>query len=160
MPVTSPPVQEERTRDIPEEHAYLELIRTSEELSYRMDKVMEQFDLSAQQYNVLRILYVRRGEDHPVPYGTIRENLVTRVPDVSRLIDRMHQAKLVHRQRCPEDRRCIEVTLTAKGTAQCEDVDESLVDLYSHLLGHLDDGELAELKRLLKKVRDSQPDNV
>lgn len=154
MPVSSPSVDKRRTRDIPEENVYLEIVKTSETLSYREEKLLKSYDLTCQQYNVLRILYVRRGEEEGVPFDTIRENLVTSVPDVSRLIDRLYKAGLVERTRCPDDRRCMLVKLTPEGKQRSKEAAEALAELHQDLLGHMDAEELESLKRLLSKARE------
>lgn len=154
MPVSSPPVDKRRTREIPEENVYLEILKTSETLSYRVEKLLKSYDLTGQQYNVLRILYVRRGEEEGVPFDTIRENLVTSVPDVSRLIDRMYKTGWVERTRCPDDRRCMLVKLTPKGKKRSMEAAKALAELHEDLLGHMEPDKLDTLIQLLGTARE------
>jgi MarR family transcriptional regulator, 2-MHQ and catechol-resistance regulon repressor len=76
------------------------------------------------------------------------------VPGITGLIDRLEQAGFVNRLRCEKDRRVIHVALTDQGLTTLAGLDEPLVALHQKLLGHLSQGELKELIRLLEKVRE------
>ena len=103
------------------------------------------------QYNILRIL---RGEGKPLPILEIASRTITVVPGITGLIDRLEQAGFVNRLRCEKDRRVIYVALTDQGMTTLAALDEPLVALHHKLLGHLSQGELKELIRLLEKVRE------
>ena len=76
------------------------------------------------------------------------------VPGITDLIDRLEQAGFVNRLRCEKDRRVIYVALTDQGIKTLADLDEPLLDLHHKLMGHLSQGELKELIRVLEKVRE------
>ena len=76
------------------------------------------------------------------------------MPGITGLIDRLEQAGFVNRLRCEKDRRVIYVALTDHGTKTLADLDEPLLALHRKLLGHLSQGELKELIRLLEKLRE------
>ena len=85
-----------------EERTYLELLRTSDRLTRGAVGVLKAEDLSPTQYNVLRIL---RGSAEGLPCGEIGRRLITREPDITRLLDRMEKRGLISRCRETEDRR-------------------------------------------------------
>jgi DNA-binding MarR family transcriptional regulator len=102
------------------------------------------------QYNVLRIL---RGS-HPdtLPAGEIASRMITRDPDVTRLLDRLSQRGLVARARSRRDRRVVEVGITAKGLAILDDLDVHARRYPIAMLGHLGPKKLAQLGALLEDV--------
>src|SRR5688572_15881070 len=97
--------------DLPEQEAMLNLLRTADQLQIRFARLFRRFGLTPQQYNILRIL---RGEEKPLPILEIAARMITVVPGITGLIDRLEAAELVSRQRCREDRRVIYVTITPK----------------------------------------------
>lgn len=84
-----------------EERVYLDLLRTCEVLTRRIGEVLKAEDLSSTQYNVLRIL---RGAPDGLPYGEIGNRVITRDPDITRLLDRLEKRDLISRWRLAEDR--------------------------------------------------------
>jgi DNA-binding MarR family transcriptional regulator len=76
------------------------------------------------------------------------------VPGITGLIDRLERAGFVHRLRCEKDRRVIHVALTDQGTRTLAELDEPLLGLHRKLLGHLSQGELKDLIRLLEMLRE------
>ena len=90
-----------RRPDCPEEAAFLELVRTTDLLSRGLVRVLKTEDLSSTQYNVLRIL---RGAREALPCGEIANRMITRDPDVTRLLDRMEKRDLISRNREEKDR--------------------------------------------------------
>jgi DNA-binding MarR family transcriptional regulator len=106
--------------------------------------------LTVSQYNVLRIL---RGA-HPtrVTCGEIVERMVTRDPDVTRLLDRLSRQGLVDRVRSRTDRRVVQVGITPKGLALLDTLDPAVTRLPKAMLGHLGPSKLRSLKQLLEAV--------
>src|SRR6267142_3097960 len=92
----------QRRAACPEEAAFLELLRTTDMLSRGLVKVLKIEDLSGTQYNVLRIL---RGTLEGLPCGEIASRMITRDPDITRLLDRMEKRGLISRSRANKDRR-------------------------------------------------------
>lgn len=143
-----------RPFDSPEQEAFLNLARTRAVLEGEFAAVFKRSGLSEATYNALRIL---RGEQQAgapgVPCQTIGDRLVTRVPDVTRLIDRLERAGLAKRTRTPHDRRIVLVSITRKGLALLDSLDQPVMELHRQTLRHMTREELAELNRLLLKAR-------
>jgi DNA-binding MarR family transcriptional regulator len=154
--MTTPKLQHElkkkRPFESPEEEAALNIVRTSDQLQIRFARLLREYGLtSPTQYNILRIL---RGEGKPLPILEIASRTIAVVPGITGLIDRLEQAGFVNRLRCEKDRRVIYVALTDQGLTTLAALDEPLVALHHQLVGHLSQGELKELIRLLEKVRE------
>jgi len=105
----------------PEEAAFLDLLRTADMLSRGAVEVLKAEDLSPSQYNVLRIL---RGAPEGLPCGEIASRLITRDPDVTRLLDRMEKRGLISRARESRDRRMVLARLTSAGLKLVDSLDE------------------------------------
>ena len=153
--MTTPKLQHElkkkRPFESPEEEATLNIVRTSDQLQIRFARLFREYGLTPSQYNILRIL---RGEGKPLPILEIASRTITVVPGITGLIDRLEQAGLVNRLRCEKDRRVIYVALTDQGTKTLADLDEPLLALHRKLMGHLSQGDLKDLIRLLEKLRE------
>ena len=154
--MTTPKLQDElkkkRPFESPEEEALLSVVRTSDQLQIRFARLLREYGLtSPTQYNILRIL---RGEGKPLPILEIASRTITVVPGITGLIDRLERAGFVNRLRCAKDRRVIYVALTDQGAKTLADLGEPLLALHRKLMGHLSQGELKELMRLLEKVRE------
>src|SRR5690606_2268200 len=93
-----------------EEAVYLSIIRTADKLGRRFSEMMKSVDLSPTQYNVLRILRGAGGDG--LACGAISERMVTRDPDITRLLDRLEKRGLVARSRDKEDRRVVTARIT------------------------------------------------
>ena len=119
-------------------------------------RLFREYGLTSSQYNVLRIL---RGEGKPLPILEIAERTVTVVPGITGLIDRLEQAGMVRRQRCPEDRRVIFVAISEQALKLLDRLDGPIRDLQRRSLAHLTPAELKTLIRLLEKVRESSPED-
>ena len=145
-------LKKKRPFESPEEEALLSVVRTSDQLQIRFARLLREYGLtSPTQYNILRIL---RGEGKPLPILEIASRTITVVPGITGLIDRLERAGFVNRLRCAKDRRVIYVALTDQGMTTLAALDEPLVALHHKLVGHLSQGELKELIRLLEKVRE------
>src|SRR3954466_2159331 len=86
-----------------------------------MAKFFQSFDITPQQYNVLKVL-AARDEGSGVACQAIGEHLLNRVPDITRLLDRLEQAGLIWRERCVSDRRVVRTHLSEAGKAKVEEV--------------------------------------
>lgn len=144
-------VNKKRPFDLPEQEAYLNLVRTAAELDGPMLAVLKGHGLTASTYNVLRILRGSgRGGRHASDIGC---DMVVRVPDVTRLVDRLEERGLVTRERSTADRRVVTVRITRRGLALLKQLDEPVLAVHKAQLGHLSAAELGELNRLLEKAR-------
>ena len=135
----------------PEEEAYLNLLRTTAVLYGEFDRVLKHHGLSEPQYNLLRILRGIGGCG--APCTEIGSRMISRVPDVTRLVDRLEAAGLVERCRISGDRRVVQINITEKGLKRLADMDEPVLQLNKDLLRHMTRVELDELSRLLVKAR-------
>ena len=104
--------QVHKTTSSLEETVFLDLLRTSDVLSRRIDYVLKDANLSANQYNVLRIL---RGAPEGLPCGEIGNRMITRDPDITRLLDRLEKRELISRCRETKDRRTVLTRITSAG---------------------------------------------
>jgi DNA-binding MarR family transcriptional regulator len=134
----------------PEEIAFLDLIRTSDLLARGPAQVLKTEDLSATQYNVLRIL---RGSPDGLPCGEIASRMITRDPDITRLLDRLEKRGLIARCRETKDRRMVMVRITPDGLKLLARLDEPVQDTHRRQLGHLGKDRLRALATLLESVR-------
>jgi DNA-binding MarR family transcriptional regulator len=139
----------------PEQEATLNLLRTHDHVQQAFARLFHEHGLSDPQYNVLRILRGARGEGdgEGLPCLEVAARMVTRMPDITRLVDRLEEAGLAERSRTAADRRKVLVRITPAGLALLARLDRPVLDLHKRLLGHLTREELAELNRLLVKAR-------
>jgi DNA-binding MarR family transcriptional regulator len=133
------------------EEAHLNLSRTEAVLQEGIDRVLKPHGVSATQYNVLRIL--RGAGAEGLCRHEIRDRLLTRMPDVTRLLDRMEEAGLVTRERDTADRRLVTTRLTDRGRKLVDALDGPVAKEHERQLGHLGDKQLRTLVRLLTLVR-------
>ena len=143
-------LKKRRPFESPEQEAALSVLRTGDQLQICFARLLREHGLTPSQYNVLRIL---RGEGKPLPILEIASRTITVVPGITGLIDRLERAGFVHRLRCEKDRRVIHVALTDQGTKTLADLNEPLLALHRKLMGHLSQGDLKVLIRLLEKLR-------
>src|SRR5580700_11282689 len=134
----------------PEEAAFLELLRTTDMLSRGLITVLKSEDLSANQYNVLRIL---RGSGEGLPCGEIASRMITHDPDITRLLDRLEKRALISRCRETQDRRMVMARITPDGLKLLARLDEPVENAHRKFLGHLGGGQLRALARLLRVAR-------
>jgi DNA-binding MarR family transcriptional regulator len=137
--------------DSPQQEAYLALWRTYDRLRALEDELFAEFDLTAQQYNLLRLL--RASHPNLVPTLSLGARLVSRAPDITRMLDRLEQRGLIIRARCGEDRRTVLVGATESGLALLGQIAEPLRECHERQLGHLKSSELRDLVQLLRKAR-------
>src|SRR5713226_964699 len=121
-----------RRATCPEEAAFLDLLRTSDMLSRGLVQVLKTEDLSATQYNVLRIL---RGAPQGLPCGEISSRMITRDPDVTRLLDRLEKRGLISRSRDTKDRRTVTGKITPEGLKLLARLDEPIQEIHRKQLG-------------------------
>ena len=134
-----------------EEEALLSIARTAALLEHSGSEALKRFDLTITQYNVLRILRGAGGEG--LCRNEVGERLVTRVPDVTRLLDRMEAAGLIYRHRSGTDRRFVSTHITDNGLKLLERIDRELPAIHHRQLGHMSQRRLRELIDLLEEVR-------
>lgn len=151
-------IKKKKAFDLPEQEAYLNVMRTASHLAAAFDALFKSHGLSQPQYNVLRIL---RGEGCKIPSLACADRLVTRVPDITRLVNRLEAAGLAKRERCTHDRRVVYLVITPKGLDVLAALDEPVRELHRQQLSHMSKTDLKSLSTLLVKARavsDAQPE--
>jgi len=134
----------------PEEAGFLELLRTTDMLSRGLVGILKAEDLSATQYNVLRIL---RGAAKGLSCGEVASRMITRDPDVTRLLDRLEKRGLISRCRDAQDRRTVTVRIAPEGLKVLARLDEPVQAAHRRQLGHLGRERLRALTELLHTAR-------
>ncbi len=140
----------------PTQEAYLNLVRTFALLSQDFDRLFRRHGLSGSTYNLLRIL--RGSGDTGRTCGEIRDHMVWRVPDVTRLADNLVRRGLASRARGEGDKRTVRLFATAKGLRLLARLDQAVLDLHTQQLGHMTEAELAAFSRLLHAARNPNPE--
>jgi len=133
-----------------EEAAFLDLLRTTDMLSRGLVAILKPEDLSSTQYNVLRIL---RGAPEGLPCGEIAKRMITRDPDITRLLDRLEKFGLISRSRVARDRRTVMARITGAGLKLLARLDEPIQEAHRKQLGHLGRERLRLLTDLLREAR-------
>ena len=128
----------------------MDLLRTTDILSRGLVKVLKAEDLSSTQYNVLRIL---RGSPDGLPCGEIASRMITRDPDITRLLDRLEKRELIARCRESSDRRTVMTRITLEGLKLLARLDAPVEDAHRQQLGHLGRERLRVLTELLHAAR-------
>ena len=136
--------------ECPEEATFLELCRTTDILSRRLSVVLKAENLSATQYNVLRIL---RGAPDGLPCGEVGNRMITRDPDITRLLDRLEKRGLIARSRETKDRRMVMASITPDGLNLLARLDQPVREAHRSELGHLGRERLRTLTELLQAAR-------
>ncbi|MAQ16823.1 MAG: MarR family transcriptional regulator [Sandaracinus sp.] len=149
------PHQANETDDTAESLAFVELLRTYEVLSSSVGRFFQDHGVTAQQFNVLRILADDTDEEG-LPCSSISDRLINRVPDITRLLDRLERAGLVRRYRDSRDRRVVRAALTEQGGELVERMSGPLDAVYRDLFTHLEGDELDRLVLLLQKARGAE----
>lgn len=134
-----------------EEEVLLGLARTSDALARRVEDVLKASGLTATQYNVLRIL--RGAGASGLSCGEVTSRMVTRDPDLTRLLDRLEGRALVTRSRDGEDRRVVMTRITRAGLALLAELDAPVQASNRQALAHLGEAKLQTLAQLLDEAR-------
>lgn len=130
---------------------YLNLWRTYDRLRELEDALFSRYELNSLQYNVLRLL--KAAQPSAVATLAIAERLVSRAPDITRLLDRMVQQGLIQRVRSEEDRRQVLARITPVGLDLLHTIAEPLRQCHQQQLGHLTDSEAEQLILMLQAAR-------
>lgn len=128
--------------------AFLNIIYTANWINSVQVAFFKPFGLSSQQYNILRIL---RGAGEPLKVQTIKERMVERSPNATRLMDKLNDKQLIERIACPSDRRVVHINITPKGLKLLDEIDKQS-DRYD-FINNLTEKEAETLSNLLDKMR-------
>lgn len=137
-----------------EQEAMLSIQRTDAVLGYSIIEALKPYDVTPTQYNVLRIL--KGARPNGLCREDIRQRLISQVPDVTRLLDRMEEAGLVGRERDSADRRLVTSRITEAGLALLLKLEEPIAKAHERQLGHMTRAELRSLITLLAKARERE----
>jgi len=133
------------------EEAWLSIQRTAAVLEHAVETWLKPSGITATQYNVLRIL--RGAGADGLCRSEIRERMVRRVPDVTRLLDRLEEQGLIDRARGGSDRRYVTTRITRAGLKVLADLDPGVDDFHQRELGHMAEDRLRALVELLAEAR-------
>jgi DNA-binding MarR family transcriptional regulator len=131
--------------------AYIALVRAAEDMNRDFVELLKTEDLSDAQYNVLRVLRGAGGDG--LACREIGDRLIRHDPDVTRLLDRLEQHKLIARARDQKDRRVVRTKITEEGLARLERLDGPVDDMHERQLGHLSENRLQELHAIVEEAR-------
>ena len=151
MPISTGPAT------LPRE-TYRNLIRVHERLTGELAALLREHGASTAQYNVMRVLHGAPADGAPCQY--IGLHLLTKVPDVTRLIDRMVASDLVRRERSKKDRRIVLVNLTSKGREIFQSLEGPVEALHGEQLAHLSDEQAGALNQALLGVLQQSPEGI
>lgn len=140
-----------RRFDSPEQEAFLGLWRTYDRLRALEDELFARHELTAQQYNALRLL--RGQRPRPMLTLALAGRLISRAPDITRLLDKLEARGLINRDRPAGDRRTVEVVITSAGLALLRELDREVRACHERQLGHMKKGDLRTLIDLLRAAR-------
>lgn len=127
--------------------ALINIIYTANWVNSKQNEFFKPFGISPQQFNILRIL---RGADEPLKVQTIKERMIERAPNATRLMDKLFDKALINRLPCREDRRVVHIEITDKGLLLLDDISK---DFNEDLLENLTNKEALQLSDLLDKIR-------
>ena len=134
------------------QRAAINLIYTYNWANEQMKQMFDQYDITPQQFNILRIL---RGAGEPLSTLQIRQRMLDKMSDTSRIVDRLLKKGLVKKITCKADRRLVDVTISDKGLKLLEKMDRHDNDMEA-VFKNLTDAEAKTLNKLLDKLRKSE----
>lgn len=148
--------KEMRTRhrqkyDSLQQQAFLELWKTYDCLKADEELVFGEFEISSQQYNVLRLL--KASAPASLAVSALGQKMITRAPDMTRMLDRLEHRSLISRVRRDENRRVVEVTITDAGRVLLQQIAKPIRECHQRQLGHVPEEQLVKLIELLQAAR-------
>jgi DNA-binding MarR family transcriptional regulator len=138
-----------------QKEAAVSILRTANYLRRFWSPVFDQYGITSQQFNVLRIL--RGAGPGGLPTLDIAERMIEQTPGITRLLDRLERKKLVRRERPADNRRQVLCYITKPGLDLLKELDTPVRSHGNQALHRLDESEIEELIRLLALVRDEEP---
>ena len=129
----------------------LNIMYTQNILTEKFNELLKQYEISGEQYNVLRILRGQKG--NPANMCVIQERMLAKTSNTTRLVDKLLLKELVTREVCPENRRKIEVSITPKGLAILKQLDPKVTEHEESFSKNLNADEIVLLDQLLEKYR-------
>lgn len=153
MPMMTETVQRPARQrfDSPQQEVFLNLWRTYDRLRLLEDELFSRYDLTAQQYNALRL--IRAAHPEKVATLSLASKLVSRAPDITRLLDKLKERGLIDRERPAHNRRIVKIGMTPAGNVLLDELTVAVRECHERQLGHLRPAEMRGLVELLKKAR-------
>ena len=144
--------QSDKARAVLEHKLVVEMAHLMSDIAIEMSDLTKEYGISLVHHNVLGIL--RGAGSDGLPSGVIAERLITKEPDITRLLDRMEKQSLVVRSRDQVDRRVVMTRITDRGLEVLEKLDHPLIALHCTQFGHIPTEKLEALLGLLQEIRD------
>lgn len=129
----------------------MNIVYTQNVIAENFSDILKPYDLSSEQFNVLRILRGQKGK--PANMCVIQERMLAKTSNTTRLVDKLLLKELVTREVCPDNRRKIEVLITSKGLALLSEIDPKVTAHEKSFSKNLNSDEIAHLNELLEKIR-------
>ncbi|MDO6676137.1 MarR family transcriptional regulator [Tenacibaculum sp. 1_MG-2023] len=127
--------------------AFINIKYTANWISSKENEFFKQYSISSQQFNILRIL---RGAKEAIKVQTIKDRMIERAPNATRLMDKLCEKKLIDRVRCEHDRRVVYISITQQGKKLLKVIDDNL---HLDFIDNLTEEEATQLSDLLDKIR-------
>ncbi len=138
-----------------QDRLFVAILKSADSLSQEAEQLIKSHNLTMAQYNVLRIL--RGAEPVGMLCRGISERMISRDPDMTRLLDRMEKRGLITRERQKDDRRIIMTRITADGLAFLKKLDQPVRDLHKRQFAHMKSARMKALAELLEEVVNREP---
>jgi len=138
-----------------EDRLFVALLKASDSLASQADQLIKANGLTSAQYNVLRIL--RGAGPEGLPCNTVAERMISRDPDMTRLLDRMEKRDVISRERQKEDRRVVKARITDEGLKLLKKMDAPIRELHKSQFAHMTSARLKTLMDLLTEVAAHAP---
>ena len=142
-------IQQTRPFNSQIEKALVNLLYSHNYITNMMSAFFREYGLTAKQYNILRIL---RGAGEPISTATIRDRMIDRMSDASRIVDRLEKKDLILKKSCPSDKRKVDVEISIRGKELLESIEDPMADHQKSMIG-LNEAEAKTLNILLDKLR-------
>jgi len=139
-----------------EDSLFVTILRTADRLGQQAEGLIKPYGLTSTQYNVLRIL--RGAEPQGLPCRVIAERMISRDPDMTRLLDRLEKRGYITRERQTDDRRVIKTRITGEGLKQLKKLDDPVHKMHQKQFGHMNAARLKQLAELLDEVGRQESD--
>lgn len=132
-----------------EQRTIIHMMLVNNTINEQIALTLKPFDVSIQQFNVLRILRGRKGK--PANLSTLNKRMVTKMSNTTRLVDKLITKGYVNRITCPSNRRKVEINITEKGRKSLSEMDKAMCQTERDLVKKFSTEELDRLNRLLDK---------
>jgi DNA-binding MarR family transcriptional regulator len=139
-----------------EDALFVTILKTADRLAQQAEQVIKPSGLTATQYNVLRIL--RGAEPEGLPCRVIGDRMISRDPDMTRLLDRLEKQGCINRERQTDDRRVIKTRITAEGLKHLKKLDQPVHELHQSQFRHMSAAKLKQLRELLDEIGKRESD--